>query len=160
MAFYIDQSGKIEHTGQVTVIAFSNSKSKSIQIGAKEKQELIRLIRETDFPKKTFIYKIFSALVFLLLKSEATDSLIIDREYPGHEADIKLMIIQLFEREEENAPEISFTEIGKKAAAHKIALGVFNREIKPDIKVGTKELLEVIYGTKKCWRSRSSRDNL
>lgn len=157
--FQIDQSGKIENTNQVTVIAFANGKTKSIQIGASEKQKLIKVMRVLDFPKKTYIYKIFSALIYLLLQNEKIDIIEIDIEYPKHEADIKLILTQYFQRTQKLIPEIRFKKIGKKSEAHKTALAVFNHKLKPNIRVKAEEVLIVVYRTKKCWRSQLNRDN-
>lgn len=55
-------------------------------------------MRILDFPKRTFIYKIFAGLVYLLLKDEKIEEVVIDKEYPEHEATIKNIIIQLFQK--------------------------------------------------------------
>ena len=58
MKIEIDQSGKIENTNKNTIIAFSDSKFKSIFISAKEKREIQKFFRRIGKPK-IFIYKVF-----------------------------------------------------------------------------------------------------
>jgi len=64
----IDQSGKVEDTNKLTIVALANGKLKSLKISAVEKQKLVKTMRILDYPKKAFIYKIFAGLVFLLIK--------------------------------------------------------------------------------------------
>ncbi|MCX6810253.1 MAG: hypothetical protein NTY30_00740 [Candidatus Berkelbacteria bacterium] len=51
MKIEIDQSGKIEETGKPTVIAFSNGKSASIIISAKDKKLVQTVFRKIGQPK-------------------------------------------------------------------------------------------------------------
>ena len=145
MSYQIDQSGKVEDTNKLTIVAFANDKVKSLKISGIEKQKLVKIMRAHDYPKKTFIYKIFAALVFLLLKDEKIEEVMIDKEYPGNEATIKNIIIQLFYKTNKEAPEISFDTIGRKSKAHKMALEVFRGKRKPDMVIKSKELLRLFY---------------
>jgi len=145
MIYKIDQSGKIEDTHKLTIVAFANGRFKSLKISATEKQKLLIIMREFDFPKKTYIYKIFSGLIFLLLKKERIEEIIIDKEYPGHEATIKNIILQLFNKTKIKAPFISFNTIGKQSSVHKVALEVFRGKRKADIEVNSKQILNLFY---------------
>lgn len=89
MTYQIDQSGKIEDTNKLTIVAYANGKIKSLKIGATEKQKLLTVMRTLDYPKHNYVYKVFAALVYFLLADEKIDSVVIDREYLGHEATIK-----------------------------------------------------------------------
>lgn len=159
-SYQIDQSGKIEHTSQVTVVAVANGKVKSIQIGAGEKQKLIKIMRITDFPKKIYVYRIFAALIYLLLSDEEIVFVEIDKEYPGNESVIKDTLIYLYRENKRKIPEINFTLVGKESPAHIEALAVFQRIKKPGRIIKSEEILELFYSTKKCRRSQSSRDSL
>jgi len=57
MKYYIDQSGKIEDTKKLTIIAYANGKTKSLKISAVEKRRLIKTMRALDYPQKAFILK-------------------------------------------------------------------------------------------------------
>lgn len=172
MAYQIDQSGKIEQTNRQTVVALANGKKKTIKITSVEKQKLIKTILELDKPKKKYVHKIFGALLFLLLKDEGIkESIMVDKEYYGHEPDIKNILLQLFEKYQLKSPEIDFGLVGKKSPAHDSGIRVFRKEDKAVLVVKAKDILEVLYGkpkinkaslrvsTKKGWRSRSGRDN-
>lgn len=145
MIYQIDQSGKVEDTKKLTIVAFANGRIKSLKISAREKRKLVKAMRILDFPKKTFIYKIFAGLVFLLLKGEKIEEAVIDKEYPGHEATIKNIIVQLFRKTKRKPPEISFATISKQSNAHKAALEVFRGKRKADIAVQSKEVLKLFY---------------
>lgn len=165
MIYQIDQSGKIEQTNKVTIIALANGKKTTIKITSTEKQKLIKTILELDKPKKKYVHKIFAALLFLLLKNEKIkDTITIDKEYYGHEADIKNILLQLFEKHKSKIPEIDFGLVGKKSPAHNSGIKVFRKEHRPTLVITAKDILEVLYGKpklsiKKGWRSRSGRDN-
>ena len=145
MIYQIDQSGKIEDTRRLTIVAFANGKCKALKILAVEKQKLINTMRKLDYPKKTFIYKIFAGLIFLLLKKEKVNEIIIDKEYPGHEATIKNIILQLFRRAKIKTPQIRFDTIGKQSNAHKAALETFRGKRKADIEIKPKQVLKLFY---------------
>ena len=59
MKIEIDQSGKIENTSRLTILAYSNKTSKSILITAKDKKTIQSLFRRINQPK-IFIYKLFT----------------------------------------------------------------------------------------------------
>lgn len=155
MTYQIDQSGKVEDTKKLTVVAFADGKVKSLKISAVEKRKLVKIMRLLDYPKKTFIYKIFAGLVFLLLKDEKIEQVMIDKEYPGHEAIIKDVLLRLFKKIGKRRPEIMFNKISKKSPAHKAALEVFRGKRKPDIIIKAGDAMQLLY--KKSDRSSYSR---
>lgn len=145
MKYQIDQSGKVEDTNKLTIVAVADGKSKTLKISAKEKQKLIKVMRELDRPKKIFIYKMFAGLIFLLIKNERMDRIIIDKEYPGHEAFIKEIILQLLRGVKAKPPQIDFSFIGKQSLAHKIAIETFRGIRKADMIIKAKEVLALFY---------------
>jgi len=157
MICQIDQSGKIEDTQKLTIVAYANKKAKSLIIKATEKRKLIKIMREKDFPKKTFIYKSFSGLVFLLIKNENILQIVIDKEYPGNEPVIKQILLQLFDKANLKKPKIDFEFIGKKSPAHKIAIQTYRGERKPDIIIKAEDVLNLFYKKEKGWRASSKR---
>jgi len=165
MAYQIDQSGKIEQTNRQTIVALANGKKRTVKITSTEKQKLIKTILELDKPKKKYVHKIFAALLFLLLKDEGIkEPIMIDKEYYGHEADIKNILLQIFEKHQGKTPDIKFGLVGKKSPAHDSGIKVFRKEDRPTVIAKAKDILEVLYGvmkkaSKKGWRSRSGRDN-
>lgn len=148
MQYQIDQSGKIEDTHRLTIVVFANGKVKSLKISAVEKQKLVKAMRAFDYPKKIFIFKIFACLIFFLIKDEKIDSVMIDKEYPGHEPVIKDVLLRVFKLANSKIPDISFGEIKKKSPAHKVALEVFRGKRDADIIVGAKQVIRVLYKNK------------
>ena len=69
MNISIDQSSKIENTNKNTVIAYANSKQKSLLIKAEDKKNLQKIFRNAGKPEM-FIYKTFAVLIFLLIKDD------------------------------------------------------------------------------------------
>lgn len=156
MQLQIDQSGKVEDTAKLTIVAYANGIEKTLKISGVEKRKLIRTMRMLDYPKTTFIYKAFAGLVFLLVKNAKADEIFIDKEYPRHEPTIKEILLQLFQKHAMSLPEISFSLIGKQSRAHKIAIETFRGARKPDLIIKAEEVLQLFYkANKKGWSSRS-----
>lgn len=160
--YQIDQSGKIENTAKTTYIALANGKTLIIRVSSVEKRKLIKTIRELRRPHKTYIYQIFAALVFILLKEEKIQQVVIDTEYPGHQASIKEVLVQLFQRFRKDMPEINFGFVGKKSNAHIAANEAYRKKRQIDITIKAEDILKLLYsnsGSKKGWRPRSGRGN-
>jgi hypothetical protein len=145
VTYEIDQSGKVENTNKLTVVAYANGKVKSVKIGSVEKQKLLAAVRNLDHSKRNYVYKIFAALIYCLLADEKADTVVIDREYFGNEAIIKGMIIQLLSKNGKNIPEIQFASVGKSSRAHKAALKVFRGEKRADLVLTAKEVFGLLY---------------
>jgi hypothetical protein len=143
---YIDQSGKVEDTSKPTVVAFSNGKSRAVYISKKEKRKLIKAVRQLDYPKTTFVYKLFSGLIFILLYQQNVDEVFIDIEYEGHNSDIKNILIHLFNKNSADVPNIRFTLVGKKSNVHKKAIEVFRNKQSVEKIVKSEDLLKLLYG--------------
>jgi len=146
MIIEIDQSGKIEQTNRHTVIAFSNSKKKSIMISASEKKKIQSEFRRIGRPRM-FVYQTFNIMIFILLKRyiKKIDRIIIDKEYPGKEKVMKNQIVDLFNKSQiEIDPKlILFKEIGKKSNAHSVGYLAFKKK-KADIKITAKEIIRYL----------------
>lgn len=147
MRVEIDQSGKVEDTHRLTIVAYSNGKTKILMVSAVEKQKLVTAMRKLDYPKKTFIFKIFAGLIFLLIRNTKNiTELFIDREYPGYEGTVKNILLNLLGKSgTKNLPAISFIEVGKNSNAHKIAVETFRGVRKPDLVVKAKDVLRLFY---------------
>jgi hypothetical protein len=138
MRIEIDQSGKIEKTNKITVVAFSNTERRSISITGKDKRLIQTLYRKKGQPK-IFRYKLFAVLIFALIKDviKPSDLIIIDREYLGYEKLIQEFILEIAKKKgvkiyKEN---VKFHLIGKKSRAHDKAVSSF-RSKKADIRFG------------------------
>ena len=135
MKIEIDQSGKIENTNKDTVIAFSDDNFGSLLIKAKDKREIQEIFRQAGKPR-VFIYKLFTILIFLLIKNhlKKVEEIVIDEEYPGKSALIKDLLLREIRKIRPRFPKenISFRQIGKKSKAHNIAYNTFKKKRKTD----------------------------
>lgn len=130
MKIEIDQSGKLEDTHKPTVISFSGEKDKTLIIFSTEKQKTQKYFRKINKPT-VYVYVTFAILICLLLKNERSiGEIVIDREYPGKEPDIKNYLLQFLRKSgrEMDKRDISFHELGKEAKAHKIAISSYRKK--------------------------------
>jgi hypothetical protein len=140
----IDQSGKVEQTNKITIVAFSNGKSGSVKLRAKDKRYLQSIYQQAEKPKM-FSLQVFAALLYLLLEKFKIQStmVIIDKEYPGHETLIKSYIMQLVrKRGKLKLPTdyIRFELVGKSSNAHGVASKAFKNN-RADFTVDTEDVL-------------------
>lgn len=126
MKIEIDQSGKIENTNRLTIIAYSNSKHKSIMITAKDKKSIQSIFRKIGQPK------LFAAAIFILIKNDLQkiNQIIIDREYTGYENLIKNFICEIAERNGKKIEKeiIHIQSIGKKSKAHELSINAYRKK--------------------------------
>lgn len=148
MVCEIDQSGKVEDTRKLTVVCFANGKAKTLLISATEKRKVLIAMREADRLRSNFIFRIFAGLIFLLIREEKIDSLVIDREYPGHETVIRNVLLSLFDKNKIKSPKIFFGQIGKKSQAHQEAIATFQGKRKADIEVVANDVLSIFVSKK------------
>lgn len=147
MRVEIDQSGKIEDTNRLTIVAYSNGKSKSLMITAKDKKSIQSIFRKIKQPR-VFVSKVFAAAIFCLIRDQyqKIDTLIIDNEYPGHGEAIKRYLREYICKNSLNPDSVGIhiQSIGKKSKAHDAAWRAF-RAKKADIKASAQELIEIIF---------------
>ena len=145
--YQIDQSGKIEQTNKVTIIAFSNGKSGSVKLNARDKRYIQDIYRQAG-KSKSFTLQVFSALLYLLFEKFRLEKtmVLIDKEYPGHEALIRSYLVQLAAKRGKIklAPEeLRFSLVGKGSNAHGVASKAFKTN-KADYSVKKEEVLALI----------------
>ena len=147
MAYYIDQSGKLEYTSQDTVLAYANDHQRAVLIKSEDKQQIQNLFRQVNKPD-IFVYKTFAALCLYLLRPNLKKhhQIVIDTEYWGREVLIKNFLINMMRDHGFPLPKdsISFTSIGKKNQAHQVAIQTFRGQGQPDKIVTYGELLKLI----------------
>jgi hypothetical protein len=144
MRVEIDQSGKIENTSKNTILAFSNNIWSAVVIPAKVKRQMQEIFRRRGQPT-VFVFRTFAAGITLLLQNcqkQITD-VQIDTEYPGHEAVIKDILVQMLREQKMHEPNIYFGRIGKKSMAHHRAYAVATGKLEPKRKVGLNDLVKI-----------------
>ena len=143
MIIYIDQSGKVEYTSKHTVIAYSNGKKSALIIKAKDKRAIQKVFRQVG-KGRTFVFWLFSTLIFLLVRDLEFKEIVIDTEYPGKSDIIKNYLLEHFRRcgKKVLPSEISFQEIGKKCEAHWHGYYVFTGKRKAEKVIVLREILQ------------------
>ena len=147
MQVEVDQSGRVDQTNKATVLALANGMQRSILIPAGQKRKVVEVIKRRKPQWSTALVNvyIFSVLVYLLVKDhiEKLALIIIDKEFPGHEAVIKNRILTLCRRRGlvVHKDQIIFANIGKKSPAHKLAWRVYNQVVEPDKALSAHDVL-------------------
>ncbi len=149
MSYQLDMSGRIEYTSTKTVLALANTFSSTVSINSTEKRKLIAIMKKLDRPKKTYIYKIFAALLFLLIKDAHISYLVIDKEYTGQETKIIDTLQYLYRNIQQEMPKIIFDFIGKRSNAHLLGINTYRRNQKPGKTISAEELLGILYTKKR-----------
>lgn len=141
----VDQSGKIGDTKVPTVLAFSNAEGYAIVIPATVKRAAVQELRRRGKSGTTLYLQLFATGLYLLLKGhiQTLALVMIDVEYPGHEAMIKQHLLNLLWRAKITVPaaRIRFRHIGKHSGAHERAKAVFVGAAEPDKTVELEEIL-------------------
>lgn len=148
--YEVDQSNKIEQTERDTVLAISNGTKFSVVLTRHSKRKLQATYRHLGEPK-VFVYFVFAALLSIVVRhSNASPSIIVDREYLDHEDLIKLKLKKyLIEAGKEHLfANITFGLIGKSSSAHKYASQVAVKKCLPTKIVSLSEILKILGGEK------------
>jgi hypothetical protein len=144
----VDQSGKVENTRVDTVLAFSNGMNHAILVSAKVKRIVTKQLRGRGKPKRGITLLLFSACLFLLLRDylEQIERVTIDVEYLGKDADIRGNLLYHVHRHglTLHKDQIAFRQLGKQSPAHTQALAIYRGEYKPNRRITTDELLELL----------------
>ncbi len=148
MHIQIDQSGRVEQPVN-TVLAFSNSVDYAILIPRGVKRVVAQYLREeASKDKERTALIIFSVGVFLLIRDflPQLQSVEIDEEFTGKEADVKAILLRTARRSGLVLPRhlLAFGRIGKKAGAHKRAIAITRGKSKPDRVVSEDEMFALI----------------
>lgn len=148
MHIEIDQSGKVEKTSTLTVLAFANHITRAVAIPGPVKQACIEALRKEGYNKQSFVFQIFAAGIFLLIKEHLhqLEHITIDTEYTGRDGDIKGILLNaiLKVRSDFSKLQITFRQIGKKSGAHYKAYGVFTGKQPVDRTLTAEEILAVL----------------
>ena len=143
----VDQSGRIDQTNRPTVLAISDGISLSILISARDKQAVLVALRriKPKWSTAAIHIHVFSALLHLLLCDVLSrmDLVIIDPEFPGHEALIKDRLLTLCRGKGVTVhnDQITFHRIGRKSPAHSLAWQVYTGLSDPDRVISLQDVM-------------------
>ena len=139
----VDQSGKIEDVPD-TVLAMANGISRSIVLRSRVKRQAFAELRASGITRKPATLKIFASSLCLLLEPVVEENLwvTIDKEYPGHEATIKAMILRYFRSSGTwvHSQQIRFGLVSRHSPAHHLAADVYHGDRSPDEWINWKRL--------------------
>jgi hypothetical protein len=129
MKIEIDQSGKIEATGQHTVVA--DSFGNAVEIAAVSKRHLLSLFRAKGEPNM-FFTKTFALLVALTIQKSFHPShyYLVDTEYIGWDDVIKTWIFRYLKRLNcsMDRQNLVFGYVGKGSSSHTYAYNTYKRK--------------------------------
>ena len=149
MTVEVDQSGKIENTSVITILAFSNNTNDYVYIKSLCKRSLKRYFKEKQ-KTRSYVYKTFAVLLYLLIKrNNLKGDIYIDLEYPGNMALIKSYLFRIFKKNKYNHNNIYiyFRNIGKKSKAHYLAISQYRaRKHCKNKEAGSTEVLKILEG--------------
>jgi hypothetical protein len=129
MKIEIDQSGKVEYTSTLTIMA--DSMGNAVSISAKDKRTVQEVYRVMKRPRMFVLHTFSTLVVYLIQMSYKPGNLyVVDKEYPGKESEIKSLILEGTQRLNISLckDQISFQSVGKKSNAHVTAYNAFRSE--------------------------------
>jgi hypothetical protein len=143
----VDQSGRIEETNRDTVLAFSDGIQFSVLIPSRVKQDCLRALRLQGIKGNLFYIQFFAIGLFYLLRGhiEKIDRVTIDREYLGHEGQIKDYLINCLFRSGLmiDSYKIEFSHIGEHPPVHTLAISTFRKAEKPNLVLSSQDIMKM-----------------
>lgn len=138
MKYQVDQSIRIEETGN-SMIGIANTKESFVLcIPTKTKNSLREYFRKRGFTKQYMIFNFSAGVILAITRSKfKVSELVVDIEYPGYEQEITKYINNYFR----GKFDIYFSLVGKKSAAHFAAYGAHIGKRRVDFRAKASELL-------------------
>ena len=144
MKIEVDMSRKIENYLD-TIVAFRNSEQYTVLLKRKIKIEILTEYRKKH---KDIHYRLFAILIYLCIKDylNRIRLIAIDMEYEGREIDIKKHLLRIIwkDRFDFDKRLITFSMIGKKSRAHRLAYQTFIGKLAPNKVLTKKDVEELI----------------
>ncbi|MCB0232375.1 MAG: hypothetical protein KDI07_17250 [Anaerolineae bacterium] len=146
MKIEVDQSGRIEMAGD-TVIAAADGFVVTVRVRAEVKMTVRDALKQRGVKTRMIMIRMFVGGIVMALQDNlrTIDSLTIDEEYIGYEAEIKsLLIDRLRSLDLQLDPHlITVARVGKKSPAHHAAIRVTRKQVQADLTPTATELLEM-----------------
>lgn len=144
MRIEIDTSSRLDQSGE-TVFAFSNHIQKAIVIKQKTRDQALNQFIGKNLKREL---RLFSACIYYLIEDhlKMLQEIKIDQEYPGHENEIKWIILNIIKKQNPKSKAIiRFENIGKKSQAHKVAWKTLRKERKAERVISSQEILSILF---------------
>jgi len=144
MKIEVDTNSRLDKSGD-TVFSFSNDIQKVILLKQTVRNECLERLTGKKLKKEL---RLFAACIYLLIKDclEEIEE-IIDKEYPGHEEEIRWILLNMLKSDlshSEQRTTIRFEKIGKKSSAHEVAWKTLRKERNPDRVVTSQEIFSAL----------------
>jgi hypothetical protein len=140
----VDQSGKVEQTNKLTVVAYSNERQQTLEVPARVKREVLTRLKRRGHERKAAVLMVFAASLALLLRDAVkhVPMIVIDDEYTNQQRAIKSRLLRYLKRSGTPVPPniLRFGYVGKASPAHRLAISVYRGERAPDHRATVKEL--------------------
>ena len=145
MRIEIDTGSRLDQSGDTT-FAFSDDIQRAILVRQTVRDRCLQALGGERLSKEL---RIFAACVYLLIRDylEKVDELRIDREYTGHEGDIKKMLLNLiwkFSDSDFPSEKIRIEKIKERGLAHEVAWRTRRKERRPDEIIEAQAILSLL----------------
>jgi hypothetical protein len=133
----LDQSGD-------TTFAFSDEVQRVILLKQSVRDECLEKLSGKKLKKQL---RLFAGCLYLLIEDylQEIEKVIIDQEYPGHEEEIKWILLNILKEHFPNREiRIEFRSLGKRSPAHLIALKTLRKEREANRVLTAKEILSTL----------------
>lgn len=142
----IDQSGRIEMSGD-TVVAAANGFVVTVRITAEVKGIVRATLKRRGVKTRLIMIRMFVGAIVLAVEDNLSeiDTLTIDEEYLGYEAEIKSLLLDRIHALgcEFDPSSIAIVRVGKRSPAHHAAIRVTRGRAKASKTPTAGELLDV-----------------
>ena len=145
MRIEIDTGSRLDQSGDTT-FAFSNHIQRVLLLHQSVRDECLNQLPGGRLKREL---RLFAACVYLLIKDHVRelDEITIDREYPGHEVEIRWLLLNLLKhpvRAVLPPLPVTFKRIGKKSKAHELAFRTYREERAPDQVLTAHDILSAL----------------
>lgn len=146
MQIEVDTGSRLDQSGDTT-FAFSDDIQKVILLKQTIRDECLKELEGRKLSKEL---RIFSACIYLLIKDclDCLDEIKIDKEYPGHEGEIKRYLANIIKTHHSHTrfkeEYIRMASIGKRGSAHKVAWRSLRKKRKIDKVLNTQDILNLL----------------
>lgn len=145
MRIEIDTGSRLDQSGDTT-FALSDDIQRAVLLRQTVRDECLDRLPGKRLKRQL---RLFAACIYLLIKNhiKEIEEIQIDREYPGHENEIRWILFSILKRHfpvPELQISIEFEPLGKKSRAHEIALRTLRKARDPDQILSPWEILSSV----------------
>lgn len=148
MRIEIDTGSRLDQSGDTT-FALSDDIQRAILLKQTVRDECLNTLTGRRLSKEL---RVFAACVYRLVEDylDQLDELKIDKEYPGHEGEVKRYLVNIIRTHHDiyatqfDEEKIKISSITKRSRAHKVAWRALHKERKADRTLQTNDILSLL----------------